>query len=120
MSKNRSSAIVLYISLFLYFIFRWNRINLPHSIFRNSFPSLLFSIVYYCLVSANSEIVFKNIKNKSYILLAFLVVFMVWFELLLPIFYKKATGDIYDCLFMLLGFLFCFIIEYSTSIFKYI
>jgi len=97
-------VITLGITMILYFGFHRIRGSIPDGIIRGSFPSLLAPIVLFSVVELQSDIRFHSPRKKFGILLATTVVAAVWFELVVPMFYKTSVGEIYDVYAMFVGF----------------
>ena len=99
-----SWLITLSVAMLLYFGFHQVRATLPHGIFRGSFPSFLAPIVLFSIVELQSDIRFHSAVKKFAILFATCAISALWFELLVPMFYKKSVREIYDVYAIFGGF----------------
>ncbi len=88
----------------LYFGFHRVRGHLPDSLFRDSFPSFLAIVLLFSIVELQSDIRFHSRRMKFWILLLTTTGAAIWFEGIVPLFYRRSTGDIKDVYAMLGGF----------------
>lgn len=87
-----------------YIYFHQVRGDLAFSFFKNSFPSFLVPLVMFGSVELIEDIKFKTKKIKLLLLSFTLIIAILWFEVGVPLFYEKSTGDWSDAAAMVLGF----------------
>ena len=107
-SRPRRTAAFLSTYVAAYVIFHWKRRGLPHGHFRDSFPSFLVLPFKFSIVDLVPGIRFHTRRNKFVILTCTAIVAAIWFEIIVPTFYSKSTGDIGDAVAMFFGLFFYF------------
>ena len=104
----------LLICLILYVSFRIFRSQLPLGIFKDSFPSLLMPIVMFSIVELFEDIKFHSKYVKFFIYLGVIIISSIWLELVVPLFYNKSYGDIFDVIALFLGTFIFFILDFVS------